>query len=119
MFHGIISSGDLGAMKLYTCTHVLFLRLLSFLSFFYQKRQNERDFEFSLLQRLESMADGMGSLEHRMQSLTEQTAKLEKMMLHFAHEQEKYLEPTRSVCMHLAISILSFCALFQKKFMYI
>ena len=44
---------------------------------------------------LESMAEGMNSLEHRLQALSEQNQKLEKMMTHFAHEQERYLEPAR------------------------
>ena len=44
---------------------------------------------------LESMAQGMNALENRMSTLIEQTTKLEKLMLHFAHEQERYLEPAR------------------------
>ena len=51
--------------------------------------------EYSMFVKMENMTDTLTSLEHRLHSLTEQSTKLERLMLHFAQEQEKYLELAR------------------------
>lgn len=45
--------------------------------------------------KLESMSELVTAMENRMQTLTEHSVKLERMMLHFSHEQERYFEPVR------------------------
>lgn len=37
----------------------------------------------------------MTTLEEKLLVLMERSVKLERMMVHFAHEQERYLEPAR------------------------
>lgn len=45
--------------------------------------------------KVDSMSDLVSTMERRMQSLTEQSMKLERMILHFSHEQERCFEPVR------------------------
>ena len=45
--------------------------------------------------KVDSMLEVVSTMDKRMQSLSEQTTKLEKMMLHYTQEQERYFERGR------------------------
>ena len=58
-------------------------------------QKNEEPNEYKVAVKLESMSELVMTMEKRMHTLTEHSVKLERMMLHFSHEQERYFEPVR------------------------
>jgi hypothetical protein len=51
--------------------------------------------ETSVSLKVDSMLEVVSTMDKRVQSLSEQTAKLEKMMLHFTQEQERHFDRGR------------------------
>lgn len=58
-------------------------------------QKNNEPNEYKVAVKLESMSELVTAMERRMLTLTEHSVKLERMMLHFSHEQERYFEPVR------------------------
>ena len=45
--------------------------------------------------KLDGVTETVSAMERKMTNLAEQCAKLERLILHFSHEQERYFEPLR------------------------
>ena len=45
--------------------------------------------------KLDGVTETVSAMERKMTSLAEQCTKLERLILHFSHEQERYFEPLR------------------------
>ena len=61
--------------------------------FILQKQKQPKETSVSL--KVDSMLEVVSTMDKRVQSLSEQTAKLEKMMLHFTQEQERHFDRGR------------------------
>ena len=67
---------------------------------FFPMQKSGTSYEDTVAAKVERMTELVSTMERRMQSLTEQNTKLEKLILHFSHEQERYFEPLRQEQLH-------------------
>lgn len=65
-----------------------------------QKQKNSDPNEYNVALKVDKLSEVVSAMDRRIQSLTDHSMKLERMILHFSHEQERYWEPEKQEQLH-------------------